>query len=63
MLYDCANAFLCGAGGDLSLGPNEQLFYENVSAGVERVYLVVDSKSGLHPFFLSVNFSVPPPPP
>jgi hypothetical protein len=56
LLYDCANAFLCGAGGDLSLGPNEGLEYTNNSADVERLYLVVDSKSGLHPFFLSINF-------
>jgi hypothetical protein len=55
LLYDCDNPSFCPVGSDASLGPEEKFTYENVSADTERVYLVVDSKSGLQPFFVSVT--------
>ncbi len=55
LLYDCSNPSFCPVGSDMSLGPEEKFTYQNVSADTERVYLVVDSKGGLQPFFLSVD--------
>jgi len=55
LLYDCDNPSFCPVGSDASLGPEEKFSYQNVTGDTERVYLVVDSKSGLQPFFLSVD--------
>lgn len=55
LLYNCVDAFSCPIGADLSLGQNEQLSYTNLGAGTENLYLVVDSKTGLLPYFLGVN--------
>lgn len=55
LLYNCQNAFSCPVGADLSLGTNEQLVYTNQSAGTENLFLVVDSKTGLRPYFMGVT--------
>ncbi|MBX2801473.1 MAG: hypothetical protein KTR31_27600 [Myxococcales bacterium] len=55
LLYDCDNEFSCPTGRDDSLGDSETLSYTNTGKSPERLYIVVDSKSDLLPFFLSVN--------
>jgi len=53
LLYDCAQSFTCAGGSDGSLDAAESVVYQNTSLYTQRVYLVVDSKTGLKPFFLS----------
>ncbi|MEQ1503603.1 MAG: hypothetical protein ABMB14_15300 [Myxococcota bacterium] len=55
LVYNCADAFSCPVGADASIGTTEQLVYQNTGAGAENMYLVVDSKSGLTPYFLGVT--------
>jgi len=56
LLYDCTQAFTCAAGSDASLDATEAVVHQNTSLYPQRVYLVVDSKTGLLPFFLSFNY-------
>ncbi|MEQ1566478.1 MAG: hypothetical protein ABMA64_12625 [Myxococcota bacterium] len=55
LLYNCVDAFSCAAGADLSATGLENLVHKNYGAYPERVYLVVDSKAGLGPYFLSIS--------
>ena len=54
LLY-CDAALTCPVGSDLSLGTQEQLQYINQGTVEERVYLVVDSKTALLPYFLNIS--------
>jgi hypothetical protein len=53
LVFNCNDAFSCAAGSDGSLGETEDIAYTNGTAYTQRAYLVVDSKSGLKPFFIS----------
>lgn len=53
LLYDCEETFSCPVGSDRSSGQDEALVYTNASASTERLYVVVDSKTELLPFFLN----------
>ncbi len=55
ILYNCADEFSCPVGSDASLGNSESLFYMNASLGTENIYIVVDSKNGLKPFYMNVS--------
>ncbi|MBX2801472.1 MAG: hypothetical protein KTR31_27595 [Myxococcales bacterium] len=55
LLYDCGNEFSCPTGRDASLDDNEIMSYTNQGVSTERLYIVVDSKDGMQPYFMSVN--------
>jgi hypothetical protein len=55
LLYNCTNAFSCPVGADLRADGTETLAYANASSVPETVYLVVDSKFGLSPYFLTID--------
>ena len=55
-LYQCDDEFSCPVGSDLSLGDTEVAAYTNSSGATEEIYVVVDSKSGIRPYFLSLQF-------
>ena len=55
LLYNCTNAFSCPVGADLRADGTETLAYTNTSSVPETVYLVVDSKFGLSPYFLTID--------
>jgi len=57
LLQNCNNVFTCplGAGADNSLDTRETLQY-TAGASDERIYLVVDSKTGQFPYFLGIEF-------
>ena len=59
LLRDCTDPFSTPTGvcSDVDLGEDqtENLTYTNNSGNVERLTLVIDSKSGLQPYFLAVN--------
>ena len=55
LLYNCTNALSCAVGTDASVGDREQLFYTNNSGVSEILYLVIDSKTFLQPYFLTVD--------
>ncbi len=55
LLYNCNDAFSCPVGADLSQGPMESLAYQNTSSSVERLYIVVDSQTGLQPYFMGID--------
>ncbi len=55
VLYNCTNALSCAVGADVSVGDQETLAYTNVTNVSETVYLVVDSKTFLMPYFLTVD--------
>jgi hypothetical protein len=55
LLYDCADTFSCPIGADQNLGPREGLSYTHSGAYPLTVYLVVDSKSGIKPYFLTID--------
>ncbi|NCG21879.1 MAG: hypothetical protein GWP91_22915, partial [Rhodobacterales bacterium] len=54
-LYSCATTTSCAAGADNSVGSSEGLVYENITAASETLYLVVDSKTTLLPYFLTLD--------
>ena len=53
LLFQCDTT--CAAAADASLGSQELLTYTNVGTVTERVFLVVDSKDGLLPFFMNIS--------
>jgi hypothetical protein len=55
LLYNCLNAFSCPVGSDASIGQNEELYYQNQSAGTENLFIVVDSKTVMRPYFMGVQ--------
>jgi hypothetical protein len=57
LLYNCNDEFSCPVGSDVGgISAVENLVYTNYSAGVENLYLVVDSKGvGMRPYFLSIT--------
>jgi hypothetical protein len=55
LLYNCTNAFSCPAGVDARGDAVEVLTYANGSTGTETLYLVVDSKTGLRPYYLTLD--------
>lgn len=59
LLTNCTDPFSTPAGAcsDVDLGVNQQenVSYTNAGAATERLTLVVDSKSGLQPYFLAIN--------
>lgn len=58
LLYNCQDEFSCPAGADVGgEGDPETITYTNASAGSENLYIVVDSKTGISPYFLSVTIN------
>jgi hypothetical protein len=57
LLTDCATAFSCLAGADVNLSGNEGIQYTNAGASPQTVYLVLDSKTGVGPYFMNVGLS------
>jgi len=55
LLYNCTNALSCAVGADTSVGPQEQIAYTNTSGVSELLYLVVDSKTQLRPYFMTID--------
>jgi hypothetical protein len=57
LLYNCNDEFSCPIGADAGgISALENLQYTNYSAGVENMYLVVDSKgAGMRPYFLAIT--------
>ncbi len=55
LLYNCNDAFSCPVGADDSLDATEEISY-TAGGTNERVYVVVDSKTGQRPYFLSVTY-------
>ncbi len=55
LLYNCTNAFSCPVGADARGDGVEAIGYINNTAISETLYLVVDSKYGMLPFFLTVD--------
>jgi hypothetical protein len=55
LLYNCTNALSCAVGSDASVGQQEMLAYTNNSGVSELVYLVIDSKTTLRPYFLTID--------
>ncbi|MEZ4236061.1 MAG: hypothetical protein R3F59_07850 [Myxococcota bacterium] len=55
LLYNCQNTVSCTVGADDSLGSSEAVTYQNQSAGTENLYIVVDSKVSMQPYFLGVQ--------
>ncbi len=59
LLRDCGDPFSTPSGVcsdvDLGVDQTENLSYTNSGGAVERLTLVVDSKSGLQPYFLAIN--------
>ena len=55
LLYNCTNALSCAVGSDASVGQQEQLAYTNNSGVSELLYLVVDSKTTLQPYFMTLD--------
>jgi hypothetical protein len=55
VLLDCNNAFSCAAGSDSSLTDPEGVHYQSSSNYPQTVYVVVDSKTGLAPYFLNIS--------
>ncbi len=55
LLYNCADPNACANGSDIDVGPQEQVAYTNNSASTETLYLVVDSKTQLRPWFMTID--------
>lgn len=55
LLFNCEDEFACPVGRDVSISANEQLAYTNAGNYPQTVYLVVDSQSGMAPYFMSIN--------
>jgi hypothetical protein len=56
LLLDCNNAFSCVSGSDLSFSDPEGVSYQNTTNYPQTVYIVVDSKAGLAPYFLNISY-------
>ncbi len=56
-LYACTSPSSCAVGADNSVGSTEGMVYENISSASETLYLVVDSKTTLEPYFLTVDIN------
>ncbi|MEN0061833.1 MAG: hypothetical protein AAGA48_06750 [Myxococcota bacterium] len=56
LLSNCNDAFQCEAGSDNSLANEETLSYTN-SGPDQDLFLVIDTKTGQQPYFLSVNIT------
>lgn len=59
LLTNCNDAFQCPAGADTGADEDEQLSYRNDSGVDQTLFLVIDSATGLQPYFLSVNLTPP----
>jgi hypothetical protein len=55
LTYNCSNAFSCVAGSDIRGDGQEVLTYTNTDTSSENLYLVLDTPSGMTPYFLTVN--------
>lgn len=55
LLYNCSNTNSCAAGSDINVGPVEQVQYTNGNASPEVLYLVVDSKTQMQPWFMTID--------
>jgi hypothetical protein len=55
LLYNCTSTNACAAGADFDFGPNEQMAYTNTSGDTETLYLVIDSKTALQPWFMTID--------
>jgi hypothetical protein len=56
LLFDCNDAFSCADGSDKSQNGPESVTYTNSTQFPITVYLVVDSKTGITPYFLTIAF-------
>jgi hypothetical protein len=57
LLFNCNDAFSCPVGSDRSFDDRESVIYDNTaSAYPVTVYVVVDSKTGIAPYFLTIDF-------
>ena len=55
LLYNCTSATSCAAGSDLDVGPDEgPLQYTNNGGATEILYLVVDTKTAMNPYFMTI---------
>lgn len=55
VLFNCSDLFSCPSGSDASLGGRETVSYTHNGNFPITVYLVVDSKSGITPYFLTLD--------
>jgi len=55
LLYNCTNALSCAIGSDAQVDGREQFAYQNNSGVSETVYLVIDSKTFLMPYFMTID--------
>ena len=55
LVYNCSNPASCAAGSDIDVGPTESVQYTNNSSQPETLYLVVDSKVAISPYFLTID--------
>ena len=55
LLNNCQSTTACAAGNDSSLGPIESVNYQNTGATPETLFLVVDSKTSLQPYFMVID--------
>ena len=55
LLYNCTNVFSCPVGADNRGDGLEALAYTNGNTVSETLYLVVDSKTRMSPYFLTVD--------
>ena len=55
LLYNCTNAFSCPVGADQRMDGQEALAYTNTGSVPETLYLVVDSRTALQPYFLTID--------
>lgn len=56
LLFNCNDAFSCPAGSDRSQDGREDVFFDNSANPYPlTVYLVVDSKTGMKPYFLDID--------
>ena len=55
LLRNCNTMTSCAVGADMNLNGFEEVTYQNTSGSAETLYLVVDSKTQLEPYYLTID--------